>query len=109
MIREVDENSYNEGGLGRCSTDSAATRIKNKSDEYLHDPECRHFAAAERLQVLLSGLSYDIYSKDVYYHQSCYISYVHAYARKSSEIGDMELEVKKNTLDAFFAKLKSKY
>ena len=76
--RRVDGNSYNEGGLGRCSIESTAERLLERMKMYLCDRSHRLYTAANRLELLLSGQSHDIYAVDIYYHQSCYIKFVHS-------------------------------
>eukprot|EP00795_Rhopilema_esculentum_P013856 gene13856-4798_t len=68
--REIDDkNAYNEGGLGRCTEGRAAKRILERKDEFLKCPEHRFYAAVNRLQLLTSGESHDVFAADIFYHQ----------------------------------------
>ena len=61
----------------------------------LADTSHRHHAVAERLEILLSGVSHDIFAADVYYHQSCYIKFV----INSTVCAPNEDDSKKNLID----------
>ena len=72
-VRPIDGNQFDEGGLGRCEKDTSRDKLFESEDFHLHKPTTEYLrAAAQRLQILLSGTSYDIFSQDVYYHHSCY-------------------------------------
>ena len=73
--RICDKKSYRQGGLGRCTEDKAAERMLNCKEEYLKDKDGKHFAAANRLQMIISGECHDIFAADVYYHNSCYLNF----------------------------------
>ena len=75
-IRSVDNNPYNEGGLQRCSCGPTAEKLLARKEVFLQDQAYRFHDAAKRLDILLSGASYDIFAADVFYHQSCYIKFV---------------------------------
>ena len=74
-IRDVDDQPFNKGGLGRCSTENASVRLKQRQDIFLGNLDHRFYTAAGRLDRLLSGGSHDIFSADIFYHQSCYIKF----------------------------------
>ena len=73
--RICDKNSYRQGGLGRCTEEKAAERLLNRKEEYLKDKDGKHFAAANRLQMIISGECHGIFAADVYYHNSCYLKF----------------------------------
>ena len=73
--RICDKNSYRQGGLGRCKEEKAAERLLNRKEEYLKDKDGKHFAAANRLQMIISGECHHIFAADVYYHNSCYLKF----------------------------------
>ena len=60
--RICDKNSYRQGGLGRCTEEKAAERLLNRKEEYLKDKDGKHFAAANRLQMIISGECHDIFA-----------------------------------------------
>ena len=70
--RDVDSSKYSEGGLGRCEHDRSKETILSCQDFYKNNPTHDYYQASQRLDILLSGTSYDIFSQDVYYHHSCY-------------------------------------
>ena len=107
MIKSCDSNVYNEGGLGRCSTNNTRDRLLLKTDIYERDSNHRYFLAAQRLRVLLSGASYDIIWKDVYYHQSCYLKYTHP-KQSSTQDGSSTLEKENDVMEEFLYKLRIK-
>ena len=92
----VDEYPYNKGGLGRCSTDEAAKKIKESMAFYLSNDSNESVelkSAAQRLQVAMCGPSHDIFALDVYYHQSCYLKFTYilkASQSKRSNINENE-------------------
>ena len=101
-IREIDSNVYNEGGLGRCcSTNNARGRFHLKTDIYERDSNHLYFLAAQRLRLLLSGASYDIIWKDVYYHQSCYLKYSHP-KQSSTQDESFTLDKENDVMEDFF-------
>ena len=71
--RSVDNNSYNEGGIARCETDSVVEKLHTRTNMY--DRKHKFYDAAHRFQILGSGHSFDDFATDIYYHKSCYISY----------------------------------
>ena len=60
--RICDQNSYREGGLGRCTEDKAAQRLLKRKDEYMRDKDGKYYAAANRLQMIISGECHDIFA-----------------------------------------------
>ena len=70
--RDVDSSKYSEGGLSRCEHDRSKETILSCQDYYKSNPTHDYYQASQRLDILLSGTSYDIFSQDVYYHHSCY-------------------------------------
>jgi len=45
-------------------------------------PGDKYEGAAKRLELLLSGQSFDVFAVDVYYHRSCYLSFASPYKSK---------------------------
>ena len=73
--RSCDQSHpYNEGCLGVCQFESAADRLTEAANVISISHECFH--AKERLQILLSGQSTDIFSAEVRYHSSCYKRFI---------------------------------
>lgn len=72
---DKDMMSYNEGGLGRCSQDSAKYKLLRCMEDHLKDEKKRYYEAAYRLNLLLSGNVHDIFAADVYYHKLCYTNF----------------------------------
>ena len=104
--REIDSNVYNEGGLGRCTTNNARGMLLLKTNIYERDSNHRYIIAAQRLRVLLNGDSYDI-SKDVYYHKSCYLKYAHP-KQSSTQDESSTLEKENDVMEGFLYKLRIK-
>ena len=71
-MRDIDNNKYSEGGIARCEQDRAKQTLDACQTFYKQNPSHHYFQASQRLEILLSGTSYDIFSQDVYYHHSCY-------------------------------------
>lgn len=102
-----DTKPYGEGGLGRCS--------EHRSFKKLHDqmilqnvPGDKHEGAAKRLELLLSGQSFDVFAVDVYYHRSCYLSFASPYKSKETVMNKDEIakvNVLKNKVTEEFLKL----
>ena len=61
--KSVDNNQYNQGGLGRCSTDESAKKIEQSMLLHLNDNTPGVFnSAAKRLQVEQCGPAHDIFA-----------------------------------------------
>ena len=69
-----DTKPYNKGGLGRCTYDRSCNKLRVQMSAR-NQPGDKHEEAAKCLNLLLSGHSFDIFAVDVYYHQTCYISF----------------------------------
>ena len=99
-IKDVDDQPFNKGGLGRCSTENTRVRLKQRQDIF--------YAAAGRSDRLLSGGSHDIFSADIFYHQSCYIKF----AIKTIDGITIDEEIQENkretVLDIFSQRIKAK-
>ena len=54
-----------EGGPGRCPFDNSKQRLLSCQDIYLQHPDNHLYQAAERLKVILSGTSYNIFSQEI--------------------------------------------
>ena len=67
--RAVDDNSYKEGDLQHCNRDDTASKMLEKQDVFLHDKTNRHYDAAKRLDILVSGSAHEIFAADIFYHQ----------------------------------------
>ena len=74
-IRSSENDSYNEGGIGRCEMTSAQKRLNERTEYYLSNTTDRFHDAANRFNILNSGQSFDSFAIDIYYHKSCYIKY----------------------------------
>ena len=61
--RDVDSSKYIEGGLGRCEHDRSKETILSYQDFYKSNPTHDYYQASQRLDILLSGISYDIFLK----------------------------------------------
>ena len=74
--RSVDNNSYNEGGIARCETDSVVEKLHTRTNMFIADRKHKCYDAAHRFQIICCGHSFDDFTTtDIYYHKSCYISY----------------------------------
>ncbi len=103
--RIIDNRLYNEGGLGRCSTESACRNLIERKSLYEKDPTHRFFNAAQRLNILMSGASRDIFAIDIFYHQSCYLKLTLSKIRPENYDNNQELE--QELLQSFFHKLRA--
>ena len=85
-----------------CQFESAANRLNeaanliSKSHEYFH--------AKERLQILLSGQSTDIFSAEVRYHMSCYKRFI-SVKRKDDFAENREQKLHECAFNDFLAKV----
>ena len=61
--RECDGNHLGEGGIGRCSDDRVARRIKDRMPVYLRDVDHRFFEAAKRIELMFSTV-HDIFAAE---------------------------------------------
>ena len=52
-------------------------------DLKIKDEENKYYAAAKRLEVILSGASYDLFALDLYYHKTCYVNFTYVYDKNS--------------------------
>ena len=77
-----DSKPFNSGGLGRCSEKNAVSKIEHARDMKVKDDTDKFHEAAKRLDVILSGASYDVFAVDVYYHKTCYDNFTYTYERK---------------------------
>ena len=98
-VRPCEENRYNQGGIGRREQSSSASRIKESMKEPLKNGDAKFYKAAKRVDLLLSGSSHDIYSADIFYHQSCYRNFVREQKLKTVD-GDSQDET--NLMNDFF-------
>ena len=77
---ENDHLLYADGGLARCSRDTAGKRLELQKDIYLGgDKEHTCYEASRRLDLLLKGNGSDIWAADIYTHKSCYLHYAYPY------------------------------
>ena len=67
--RAVDDNSYNEGGLQHCNSNDTASKILERKNVFLYDKTNRHYDAAKRLDIFLSGSAHDEFAADIFYHK----------------------------------------
>ena len=93
-----DTKPYDKGGLGRCCEDKAFKKITDQ----LHSrnvPGDKFEEAAKRLDLLMSGQSFDIFAVDVYYHHTCYVSLTRPEKKKglvnedNEEVNDIKIKV----------------
>ena len=69
--------------------------------------ESRFFHAVKRLGILLSGKVHDIFAADVFYHQTCYITFLLNPVKLLSK-DDLQKKKAKNVLDLFKYRIKTK-
>ena len=102
-------NQYKKGGIARCSLKATAEKRLQKRKLYLKDENHRFHEASKRLDIKVSGRSRDIYGADIFYHQFCYVKYIHwrSSATLYSEINCVD-NIRKTVLDVFFFKCKDK-
>ena len=100
---KYDNKPYNNGGLGRCSEQNAVSKIKCSMDLKMKDEKSKYHAAAKRLEVILSGSSYDIFALDLYYHKTCYVNFTYAYDKKQPIADKVEKDkLGSEVMDRFF-------
>ena len=74
IVRPCDTNKYREGGLGVCEFESAASKLESS---LISIPDGHKFSdARDRLKILISGKSMDIFSAEIRYHQTSYNQFV---------------------------------
>ena len=106
-VRDVDKNSYNQGGLQRCVQEDTAKKILLRKDVFLGIKAHKLNGAAKRLDILLSGSASDIFAADIFYHQSCYIKFV-IKAVVPPSIKDIKGTRSEDVLDLFLYNIKTK-
>ena len=98
-----DNKAYNNGGLCRCSEENAARKIECSMDLKIKDVENKYHATAKRLEVILSGASYDVFALDLYYHKICYDNFTYAYDKKQASANIIEKDrLSSEVMDSFF-------
>ena len=107
-IRTVDSNRYEDGGLARCSHIKSRDRIVERVGVFLSMPDHKFNAAANRLKILESGQSLDIFSIDVYYHQSCYVKFALKPVTKEEESAVEALQKREEIMTDFFRAVRIK-
>ena len=53
----------------------SSRKVVESQRRVLKDKDGKHIAAANRLQMVISGECHDIFAADVYYHNSCYLKF----------------------------------
>ena len=101
-IRTCEDNKYREGGLAVCEYESAASKLESVLK--LIDESHRFYAARERLELLSSGHSKDIYSAEIRYHQSCYLKFVNVRTPEDEDIA-IQRDLHDNALGEFCSKI----
>lgn len=81
----ADDETYNHGGLARCSEQTAADRLKHYLAQRIEDESDSYHEAAKRLDIYLSGSSHDIFAADVDYHKKCYRAFTYSYEKRNKE------------------------
>ena len=104
--RKSDNNPYNEGGLRRCDTKVTANKLMSRKDYFLRDKSSKHYAAGRRLHLLLNGQCHDIFAVDIYYHQSCYITFA-LKPETQEEIVKEKRNQENDVLETFLYKVKT--
>ena len=108
MKQTLDNNPYESGGLGHCERNKSANRLLERKEEYIQNKEHRFFAAANRLQLAISGQSHDIFAIDVYYHQSCYLKFAINEQRRQKQIDDDLEDIQNDVMSEIFGKILTK-
>ena len=103
LVTKDDNKLYHNGGLGRCSEENAVGKIKCSMGFKIKDEENKYHAAAKRLEVILSGPSYDVFALDLYYHKTCYAKFTYAYDKKHPTADEVEKDkLGSEVMDSFF-------
>ena len=106
-VRDVDNEPY-VGGLGRCSTENGSLRLKERQKAFLENYNLRFYDAASRLQILMGGNSHDIFSADIFYHQSCYIKFTIKKVDDTSPDEETNKNKEDDILEIFLQRIKSR-
>ena len=102
--RKSDNFPLKQGGLGRCTEEHARNRIKELISVFLKDEDSRFYNAAIKLNIRLAGC-HNIYAKDVYYRQSCYLKYAVNKVGGNAESNEYGDTLSFNILDDFLSKV----
>ena len=97
-ISEADGKPFNEEGLIR-SYDKLQESMQNRNQ----GEDVSLDEAGERLDILLSRASYDIFAVDVFYHKLCYASFTCHKASSGLEKKTEESLKKQKVLEEFFS------
>ena len=87
-VRPCDSNPYNEGGLGVCEFSTAEQQLLDAANRIDDSSDLFKQKAKQRLLILISGESKDIFSAEVRYHRSCYRRFT--YKQKENSLDDVE-------------------
>ena len=108
-IKDIDNESYNAGGLARCERDSASETLDNTFKDFKEGH--KFYDAAQRL-VVVKARSHDLFAADLFYHKQCYNQYVsehHRIVHFRPEIGtEKEKEIERQVNEEFFKLLEKK-
>ena len=102
--RKSDNFPLNQGELGKCTDERAGNRCKERTSIFLKDEGNRFHNAAIKLKILLSGF-HNIYTADVYYHQSCYLKHAVNKIAENAESNGYGETLSVNILDGFLSKV----
>ena len=91
--------------IGRVASDSAAENIKAAATS-IADENHPLYPAKERLNILLSGASKDVFAAEIRYHFSCYIDFIiRVKDTERDEPVDNNKEMHQLALNDFFVKI----
>lgn len=76
-----DNKQCDSGGFGRYSEPNAVSNIQRSRELKIKEEGNKFHDAAKRLEVILSGASYDVFAANVYYHKT-YDNFTYPYDRK---------------------------
>ena len=95
--------------MARCSHIKSRDRIFERAGVFFSMPDHKFNAAANRLKILESGQSFDIFSIDVYYHQSCYVKFALKPVTKEEESAVEALQKREEIMIDFFRAVRIKF
>ena len=103
---EKDHLLYSDGGIARCSRDTAGKRLEKHKDRYLKGDKTHiYYEAARRLDMKIKGKASDIWAADIFTHKKCYIGFAFPYEHVVQEEMD---EAEALALNTFYFNVRQK-
>ena len=108
IVTDNDNQSFNKGGLARCSQHSALLKLEIAQAQNVKDHNDTLYPAALRYKMAISGSSHDIFAADIHYHKSCYNKFIKIKEKDTDELENLKLEKIDSAVQNFVRCIKQK-